>query len=407
MKKSVMLAAVCLLAGAGMVGCTKTTSTATSTATSTTSTAASTSTSEKIDVAMITDVGNIDDGSFNQFTYEGVKAYCSANGKAYSYFRPSTDSKEARKDAMKSAIDKGAKVVVCPGYLFEDAIYEMQDTYSTVNFLLLDGEPHTTDYATYKTASNTHNMLYKENEAGYLAGYAAIMDGYTNVGFLGGMEVPAVNKYGFGYLAGIADAAIIKKVNVDVTYDYTGNFAASDANKTQAASMYTGGNKVIFSCGGSVFKSVVAAAEADDSYKVIGVDVDQYSQATDKVITSAEKKLKESTVDALTKFYKNNGAWTADLAGKTALLGAAEGMVGLPTATDSWKLKTFTVADYNTLFAKLAGDANYTRVSYSKINDTDKSATVHFTTALDLGGYVKITYGDKATNKATVTNARA
>jgi hypothetical protein len=82
-------------------------------------------------------------------------------------------------------------------------------------------------------------------------------------------------------------------------------------------------------------------------------------------------------------------------------------MVGLPTATDSWKLKTFTVADYNTLFAKLAGDANYTRVSYSKINDTDKSATVHFTTALDLGGYVKITYGDKATNKASVTNARA
>lgn len=108
------------------------------------------------EIALVTDVGNIDDHSFNQGTWEGVKEYAEANNVSYSYYRPSEDSTEARVETIKAAIEKGAKVVVCPGYLFEDAIYEVQSEYADVNFLLLDGEPHTADYATYFTAPNTH-----------------------------------------------------------------------------------------------------------------------------------------------------------------------------------------------------------------------------------------------------------
>ena len=114
------------------------------------------------EIALVTDVGNIDDKSFNQGAWEGVKKYAEDNKKTYNYYRPSEDSTEARVETIKQAIDKGAKVVVCPGYLFEDAIYEVQDQFADVQFLLLDGEPHNADYSDYKTAANTHNILYKE-----------------------------------------------------------------------------------------------------------------------------------------------------------------------------------------------------------------------------------------------------
>lgn len=161
------------------------------------------------ELALVTDVGNIDDKSFNEGAWNGVKQYAEANKITYAYYRPSEDSTAARVETIKTAIDKGAKTVVCPGYLFEEAIYEVQDQFPKVNFLLLDGTPHTPDYSTFKTSPNVHCILYQEEQAGYLAGYAAVMDGYTKLGFLGGMAVPAVVRYGYGYIQG-ADAAAAK-----------------------------------------------------------------------------------------------------------------------------------------------------------------------------------------------------
>lgn len=346
--------------------------------------------SDSIDLAMITDVGQIDDGSFNQYTYAGVTSYAADNGLKQSYFRPTEDSKQARLDSIDAAIKKGAKVVVCPGYLFETAIYEAQETYPDVKFLLLDGEPHTDDYGTYKTESNVHCILYKEYEPGYLAGYAAVEEGYTKLGFMGGMAVPAVEKYGFGYVSGIIDAANAKNVNVSVEYDYAGTFNASDTIVTTSTGWYNAGTEVIFSCGGSIFRSVSSAATST-SKKVIGVDVDQYSQAKSVVITSAEKKLQESTYAALKAYYTNTTtAWPTALAGKTSLVGAKEGMVGLPTEGDSWTFKTFTKDQYNTLFAAMGANDNYTGVSYST------------TVALKANGstsHLTIAYGSSVTNK--------
>ena len=320
------------------------------------------------EIALVTDVGNIDDKSFNQGAWEGVKAYAENNKKTYNYYRPSEDSTEARVETIKQAIDKGAKVVVCPGYLFEDAIYEVQDQFSDVQFLLLDGEPHTADYSVYKTADNTHNILYKEEQAGYLAGYAAVKEGYRSLGFLGGMAVPAVIRYGYGFVQGANAAAEELGVAGDVTmkYWYCGGFAPSDDIKTKMSGWYTAGTEVVFSCGGGIYLSCTAAAEAAGA-KVIGVDVDQSAESA-TIITSAMKELANSVVLALTDLYNNGGKWPADLGGKTSTLGAVEGCVGLPTAT--WSMKNFTVDEYKALFEKVKNG------SISISNATDAAPAV-------------------------------
>lgn len=317
--------------------------------------AAPSSASGTYELALITDVGNIDDKSFNEGAWNGVKAYAEANKITYAYYRPSEDSTAAREETIGTAVQKGAKVVVCPGYLFEEAIYDMQTKYPDVQFLLLDGEPHTADYKTYKTESNVHCILYKEEQAGYLAGYAAVSDGYTKLAFCGGMAVPAVIRYGYGYVQG-ADAAAadkgLAKGAVEIKYWYSGGFAPSDDIRTKMDGWYTGGTQVVFACGGKLYLSVVAAAEAANA-KVIGVDVDQHAESN-TIITSAMKELATSVQMALKALYGNNLKWPADLGGKTSTLGAADNCVGLPTEADAWRLKTFTVDQYKTLFDKLA-----------------------------------------------------
>lgn len=302
------------------------------------------------EIALVTDVGNIDDKSFNQGTWEGVKAFAEANNITYNYYRPSEDSTEARVETMKTAIETGAKVVVCPGYLFEEAVYKIQKDYPEVQFLLIDGEPHDENYS-YETASNVHCILYQEEQAGYFAGYAAVKDGYTKLGFLGGMDVPAVIRYGYGFLQGANAAAKEMKVEKDVTvkYWYAGGFAPTDEIKTKMEAWYADGTEVVFSCGGGIYLSATAAAEAANT-KVIGVDVDQ-SAESETIITSAMKELKNSVVLSLEQLYKTEDhVWPTTLAGKTSTLGAADNCTGLPTAKDSWRLTKFTVEEYNELF---------------------------------------------------------
>jgi basic membrane protein A and related proteins len=311
-------------------------------------------TTAKYELALITDVGNIDDKSFNESAWNGVMNYAKANSISYAYYRPSEDSTAARVETIGTAVSKGAKVIVCPGYLFEEAIFNVQDVYPTVQFLLLDGEPHNADYSVYKTSSNVHCILYKEEQAGYLAGYAVVMDGYRKMGFLGGMAVPAVVRYGYGFIQGAEAAA--KELNlangaVQIKYWYCGVFAPSDDIKNKMASWYSEGTEIVFACGGGIYLSCVAAAEAAGK-KVIGVDKDQ-SFESQTIVTSAMKDLTTSVGLALKSIYDNGGKWDAANAGKTAILGAAEHCVGLPTATASWRFTKFKVDQYNAVLAKL------------------------------------------------------
>jgi basic membrane protein A len=307
------------------------------------------------EIALVTDVGNIDDKSFNEGAWRGVKAFAEERKVTYNYYRPSEDSKNARIESMKSAIEKGAKMIVCPGYLFEEAIYDIQDQYQNVAFLLLDGEPHNADYSVYKTAKNVHCILYQEEQAGYLAGYAAVKEGYRNLGFIGGINVPAVIRFGYGYIIGADEAAQeldLGQGAVKIKYDYAGGFNATDDLKSKMDSWYTGGTEVVFACGGAIYLSVTKAAE-EQNKKVIGVDSDQAAES-ETIITSAMKDLTQSVKLALTSFYENGLKWDDNRGGKTAVLGAKDKAIGLPTAETSWRFTTFTRAEYETIFDKLA-----------------------------------------------------
>lgn len=300
------------------------------------------------EIALVTDVGNIDDQSFNQSTWEGVKMYAEANGKTYNYYRPTEDSDAARVEAMKTAVEKGAKVIVCPGYMFGPSITEAQALYPDVMFLGID---LTTGDMT--PTANTTICSYQEEIAGYMAGYAVVMEGYTKLGFCGGMAVPAVVRYGYGFVQGAnaAAAELGKTADVSIKYWYANSFAPSDEIKIKMDGWYSDGTEVVFACGGGLFASVVAAAdEANPKGWVVGVDVDQ-GYISDRIITSALKELKNTTADYLTKLYDNGGTWPADLAGQYQLLGAATKSVGLPT--DGWLFTTFTVDQYNAVFAKI------------------------------------------------------
>ena len=325
--------------------------------------------SDTYEIALITDKGNIDDKSFNQGSWEGVVEFAKANDITHQYYKPEDASDEFYLASIDLAVSGGAKVIVTPGFLFEVPIYEAQTRYPDVKFILLDGEPHTADYQTYETKENVASILYAEEESGYLAGYAAVMDGMRNLGFMGGMAVPTVQAFGYGYLEGAEDAAKelgLADGDVKVTYHYTGNYDETDTNKATAKTMYQEGVEVIFACGGSVGKSVMAAASEADA-KVIGVDVDQrYDSET--VITSATKGLSASVIAVLESIYKTD-SWDK-FGGKTTYFEAKNDGVSLPTEVigddkaDAFdRFESFTIDQYNAVFAKLVdGSVDPTRV---------------------------------------------
>ena len=299
----------------------------------------------KYQIAFVTDVGQLLDKSFNQGTWEGVKRYATENGKAYKYYQPSngdTATDADRYDAMKAAVDNGAEIIVCAGYLQAKALAQAAEAFPEVKFVFIDG------WAT--GIANVMSIDFQEEQSGYLAGYAAVKEGYTKLGFTGGGggENPACCRFGYGYVQGAQAAAAEMGVNVEMKYswEYGSSFSASPELQTMLNGWYTAGTEVIFACGGSMCQSAFAAAGANDGV-VIGVDVDQSSQS-EYVITSATKGLREAVMVACDVFY--SGKWD-EVGGNCTTLGAAEDAVGLPTAT--WSMEKFSVEDYNKLFESL------------------------------------------------------
>ncbi len=300
---------------------------------------------EGYEIAMITDIGSIDDKSFNQGTWEGIVAYAEENGISHKYYKPTEQTTDAYLASIQLAVEGGAKVVVTPGFLFEEPIFIAQDMYENVSFILIDGNPHNADYSEFRTNDNTVGIVYAEEQSGYLAGYAAVKDGYTKLGFMGGMAVPAVVRFGYGFAQGAeAAAAELGLTNIDLKYHYTGNFDATPETQTLATSWYAEGVEVIFACGGLVGNSVMSAAEASGG-AVIGVDVDQSSES-DTVITSAMKGLAASVQSALTAYYA--GSFPG---GEALVYGAAEDGVQLPMETS--KFESFSQADYDAVYGDL------------------------------------------------------
>ena len=256
-----------------------------------------TSSDGKYQVAFVTDVGDLKDKSFNQGTYDGVKLYANANSKSYKYYKPANGDKatdDDRYDAMKAAVEAGAEVVVFAGYLQEAALKRAAIEFPEVPFVFIDGYPLTDDEG--NTLANVAGIAFQEEQAGYLAGYAAVKDGFTKLGFSGGGggTNDACCRFGYGYVQGANAAASELGITVDMNYswEYGATFQASTELQTMINGWYTNGTEVVFACGGSMFQSIVAAASANDGY-VIGVDVDQ-SGESEYVVTSAMKGLADA-----------------------------------------------------------------------------------------------------------------
>ena len=311
------------------------------------------------ELAVVTDVGQLMDGGFNQGTYEGVKQYAEKNNKTYAYYQPENGANATDNDriaAMELAIENGAKVIVAPGFLQAAAMETVAKAHTDVKFVFVDGWN--------MGLANVTAISYKEQESGFLAGYAAVMDGYTKLGgvFGGGGSNPACNRFCWGYMQGAEAAAAEKGITVEmkISFRHGSSFSASNELQSQVSLWYSAGTEVVFSCGGSMVNSVIAAANETENGKVIGVDTDQ-AGLSDRVITSAVKGLSSSVMLVLQEYYA--GEWDAKLADKTSNLGAAEDSTGLPTAEGSWRFKTFTKEQYNTIFKALKDGS-------MEINDT-------------------------------------
>ena len=318
---------------------------------------------DSMKVAMVTDYGDITDQSFNQTTYEACKAFCEANGVDFTYKKPASDADADRVSSIEEAIEEGYNVIVMPGYAFAAAIREAAPLYPDTKFVALDVSEYDlthdgTGAEVEYDGPNVFSAVYQEELAGYMAGYAAVKLGYTKIGFLGGMAVPAVQRYGGGFVQGVdAAAGELGKTDVEVKYAY-GNQFFGDADITAAMDTWYGkGTEVVFACGGGIFTSAAEAA-AKVGGKVIGVDVDQAgtidgAYGEGMTVTSAMKGL-GATVNTLLGAI-SDGNWD-QYAGKIETLGLvsetpADNYVQLPDSTQ-WA-DGFQQADYEQLVKEL------------------------------------------------------
>lgn len=323
----------------------------------------------KYEIAFVTDVGQLKDKSFNQGTFDGVKLYAANNGLSYKYYQPANGDQatdDDRYDAMKAAADNGAKIIVCAGFMQGNALAKAAAEFTDVSFVFVDGWAMTD--ADGNALTNTLGIAFQEEQCGYLAGYAAVKEGYTKLGFTGGGggTNPACCRYGYGFVQGASAAAAELGVKVEMNYSwlYGGSFSASPELQTMVNGWYENGTEVVFACGGSMFASVAAAASANDG-AVVGVDVDQSSES-DTVITSAMKGLAASVQWACAKVY--DGSF-AEMGGTCATLGAKDNAVGLPTAT--WSLTQWTVDEYNAMLAAMADGSLVVDADYANLASTD------------------------------------
>ena len=308
-------------------------------------------------VAMITDYSDITDQSFNQTSYEGCRAYCEPNGIDFNYFKPLQDNDAERIAMVDAAVSEGYNIIVLPGFAFGPTIVECADIYPDVKFIALDvgagdlGEG-------YEVPENVYCAVYQEELAGYMAGYAAVKLGYKHLGFMGGMAVPAVVRFGYGYMQGIEKAAADLGIQNEVVLEYIyANTFSGDADVTAVMDTWYQemGVEAVFSCAAGAYSSVAEAA-AKVGGKLIGVDVDQKAiidgtYGEGMTLTSAMKGL-AATIEVTLKEIIENDNWSA-FGGQIATLGLASedptaNYVQLPMDSTVWA-EGFAQEDYTAL----------------------------------------------------------
>ncbi len=324
----------------------------------------STAASGKLKIAMLTDAGTVTDGSYNQTTWEAIEAYKTDNSdkvEDVQYFQPAKSDTSAFENSIQTAVKQGYNTIVCPGYYFQEVFDRVANTYPTVNFIGLD-------FTTTGTYTNVSTITFKENESGVLAGYAAVVDGYRNLGFFGGMAQPAPIRYGLGYIYGAYYAAHelgltdfeIKAENVI----YAGSYLSDPKFNTIGTAMYDRGVDVIFTAAGGAGDSIIAVSDAEKGRMIVGVDTDESTKKT-SVITSATKGLKTAVYRECNKILNNTFTGGAEylgikedccdvVLGSTARFKSTDTVTKTKAFIETLKAGTVTVPSYSTEDTSLA-----------------------------------------------------
>lgn len=309
---------------------------------------------KNIELALIiSEKSTFQDDGFNQSAWEGIKKYCDENNVLYEYYVPEVSFEKNIEKVIDTVVKDGAKTLVLAGSLLGNIVYKAQDEYPDIRFILIDSVPNnggSGDNYDEKISENTHCILFAEEQAGFLAGYAAVHDGYKNLGFFGGMSIPPVVRFGYGFIQGAEFAANeleLEKDSIEIKYLYCGNFNASPENQAKASMWYHNGTEIIFACGGAAGRSVISASEGAEKW-VIGVDVDQSSESA-TVVTSALKMISGSVYNTLEACYEGEFP-----GGKSEYLGADKDGIGL--AINTSRFRTFSSEDYDKIYDTLKTD---------------------------------------------------
>lgn len=331
-------------------------------------------TNESCELALIAERGKMNDGGYNELSLRGIEKIAKVRGLTYKAYTSAEATDESRLAAIDLAAKGGAKVIITPGYHFETSVYTAQSKYPDIKFIIIDGAPHPAGAyvaAEGDIAENTASIFFSEEQMGFLAGYAAVMNGSEHLGFIGGIPIEAVRAYGNGYLQGAETAAAEKGLAdgaITVYYRYTGSFENSGENEKLTEEMYKNGADIIFACNSTVLKAAYAAAEKTGG-EVIGAEFD-YSKRSSAVVTSVVKDLEDTVYKVVNSVYNNS---FVRYSGKSTRIGAA--LYAIKLLENPEYFKTFTADDYSSLYSALATGI-YSPVRDFAVASTDYTATV-------------------------------
>ncbi|MDO4754564.1 MAG: BMP family ABC transporter substrate-binding protein [Bacillota bacterium] len=270
----------------------------------------------RISMGMVADVGGIKDQSFNQSAWEGLQ-------KAGAEFQMDISYVEAKKESdyqknIQSLIDSDQDLIWGIGFKMQEDIRQAAIDNPNRSFALIDH-----DYGE-DSVDNLLGVVFKAEEASYLMGViAAKMTKTKKVGFVGGMDVPAIHRFLFGFLKGIEDTDCA----VELRIDYTDAFDSPEKGKESAHKLYREGVDLIFHAAGDTGNGVIEAAKESDKM-VIGVDKDQYALAPDHVISSAVKRIDLAMYEVAKELGQGNFE-----GGRTLILGLKESGVDIAQST--------------------------------------------------------------------------
>lgn len=301
------------------------------------------------EIAFLAD-GSVEDDSYNEAIYNGLRMYALGAGVSFSHYNADPNAPESYQEVIVRAAES-ARIIICAGDIFGEAVGALQGVYPQTSFLLIDSVPRDGEGKELPLADNVHCIMFHEEQAGYLAGYMAVWEGYRSLGFVGGKEEPDILRYGYGYLQGVdAAAKDLSLEDVTVTYWYADTFSPDIAVRERTAGWYENGVQVIFACGGGLYESVLEAAEEQDGL-LIGVDVDQ-SRISPRFLTSAVKNIGQAVTIALDDYYAAGG-WSEAEAGQVKYYGVEEGCAAIPVVDTEWRFKEIPTTHFFEIYKQM------------------------------------------------------